>query len=101
MFGNLKTQLMLSAIAALALLLMGIWAASHALMGWATAILIVICAYVIMVNIWFWAAVSQPLSRLTEHARRISEGSYGTKIEGLARRSRASPTTRSASSPTR
>ena len=84
MFGNLKTQLMLSAIAALALLLMGIWAASHALMGWATAILIVICAYVIMVNIWFWAAVSQPLSRLTEHARRISEGSYGTKIEGFA-----------------
>ena len=84
MFGNLKTQLMLSAIAALALLLMGIWAASHALMGWATAIFIVICAYVIMVNIWFWAAVSQPLSRLTEHARRISEGSYGTKIEGFA-----------------
>ena len=26
----------------------------------------------------------QPLSRLTEHARRISEGSYGTKIEGFA-----------------
>ena len=61
MFGNLKTQLLLSAIAALSLLLMGIWAASHGLMGWATAILIVICAYVIMVNIWFWVAVSMPL----------------------------------------
>ena len=84
MFGNLKTQLLLSAIAALSLLLMGIWAASHGLMGWATAILIVICAYIIAVNIWFWAVVCQPLARLTEHARRISEGSYGTKAEGYA-----------------
>ena len=84
MFGNLKTQLLLSTIASLALLLMGVWASSHGLMGWATAIQIVICAYIIMVNIWFWISVSQPLSRLTEHARRISEGSYGTKIEGFA-----------------
>ena len=33
MFGNLKTQLTLSSIAALSLLLLGIWAASHGLNG--------------------------------------------------------------------
>ena len=82
MFGNLKTQLLLSGIAALALLLMGIWAAGHALTGWATAIFIVICAYVIALNLWFWRYVSAPLARLTEHARRISEGSYGVRAEG-------------------
>ena len=84
MFGNLKTQLLLSSIAALALLLMGIWASVHALTGWATAIFIVICAYVIALNIWFWFFVSNPLGRLTAHARRISEGSYGETVEGYA-----------------
>ena len=81
MFGNLKTQLLLSSIAALALLLMGIWASSHGLAGWATAIFIVVCAYVIALNVWFWRFVCAPLSRLTAHAHRISEGSYGVKTE--------------------
>ncbi|MBR6353744.1 MAG: HAMP domain-containing histidine kinase [Oscillospiraceae bacterium] len=84
MFGNLKTQLLLSSIAALALLLMGIWASVHGLTGWATAIFIVICAYVIALNLWFWFFVSNPLGRLTAHARHISEGSYGETIEGYA-----------------
>ena len=83
MFGNLKTQLLLSSIAALSLLLLGIWAASHALSGWATAIFIVLCAYIIALTLWFWYYVSLPLSRLTAHARRISEGSYGGKAEGF------------------
>ena len=81
MFGNLKTQLLLSSVAALAFLLMGIWASSHGLMGWATAIFIIVCAYVIALNVWFWRFVCAPLSKLTAHARRISEGSYGVKTE--------------------
>ena len=81
MFGNLKTQLMLSSVAAIALLLMGIWAARHALTGWALAILIVMCIYVIAVNVWFWYYVSAPLGRLTAFAKRISDGSYGIKTE--------------------
>ena len=81
MFGNLKTQLMLSSVAAIALLLMGIWAARHALTGWALAILIVMCIYVIAVNVWFWYYVSAPLGRLTAFAKRISGGSYGIKTE--------------------
>ena len=83
MFGNLKTQLMLSSIAALSLLLLGIWAASHGLTGWATAIFIVLCAYIIALNVWFWYYVSAPLAKLTEHARHISGGSYGEKAEGF------------------
>ena len=43
MFGNLRTQLLLSSIAALALLLMGTWASTHGLMSWATAIYIAVC----------------------------------------------------------
>ena len=81
MFGNLKTQLMLSSVAAIALLLMGIWAARHGLTGWALAILIVMCIYVIAVNVWFWYYVSAPLGRLTAFAKRISDGSYGIKTE--------------------
>jgi len=84
MFGNLKTQLLLASFAALALLLMGLFAASHGLTGWATAIILVTILYVVGVNLWFWFFVSHPLTRLTEHARRISEGSYGVKAEGFA-----------------
>ena len=51
MFGNLRTQLLLSSIAALALLLMGTWASVHGLMNWATAIYIAVCVYVLAINI--------------------------------------------------
>ena len=81
MFGNLRTQLLLSSIAALALLLMGTWASSHGLMGWATAIFIAVCAYVIAVNIWFWYCVAGPLGKLRSFAKRITSGSYGIKTE--------------------
>ena len=84
MFGNLKNQLLLSSVAALALLLMGIWAATHGLGGWAAAIFIVICVYVIALNIWFWRCVSVPLSNLTEQAKQISDGSYGVKVDEFA-----------------
>ena len=81
MFGNLRTQLLLSSIAALALLLMGIWASSHGLTGWATAIQIAVCAFVLGVNVWFWCCVAAPLRRLRDFARRIASGSYGIKTE--------------------
>ena len=84
MFGNLKNQLLLSTVAALALLLMGIWASTHGLCGWATAIFIVICVYVLALNIWFWRCVSLPLVRLSEQAKNISEGSYGIKADEFA-----------------
>ena len=81
MFGNLKTQLLLSTVAALSLLFMGIWAVSHRLAGWGIAMFIVLAVYILAVNLWFWAFVCLPLKRLTEHASRISEGSYGVHLE--------------------
>ena len=81
MLKNLKFQLALSALAALLLLVLGIWLllAGHA--GWAAAILVLMCVYVIAVNLWFWHFVSQPIEELTEMAKHIAEGSYGVKIE--------------------
>ena len=81
MFGNLRTQLLLSSIAALALLLMGTWASVHGLMNWATAIYIAVCVYVLAVNVWFWYCVAGPLEKLREFAKRISSGSFGLKTE--------------------
>ena len=81
MFGNLRTQLLLSSIAALALLLMGTWASTHGLMNWATAIYIAVCVYVLAVNVWFWCCVALPLKRLRKFAERIATGSYGIKTE--------------------
>ena len=63
MFGNLRTQLLLSSIAALALLLMGIWASTHGLMAWATAIYIAVCVFVLAINVWFWFCVARPLEK--------------------------------------
>ena len=81
MFGNLRTQLLLSSIAALALLLMGTWASTHGLMSWATAIYIAVCVYVLAVNVWFWYCVAAPLDKLRDFAKRIATGSYGIKTE--------------------
>ena len=81
MFGNLRTQLLLSSIAALALLLMGTWASTHGLMNWATAIYLAVCVYVLAVNVWFWCCVAAPLKKLRDFARRIATGSYGIKTE--------------------
>ena len=84
MFGNLKNQLLLASVAALALLLMGIWASTHGLCAWATAMFIVVCVYVLALNIWFWRRVSVPLYKLAEQAKHISEGSYGIQADEFA-----------------
>jgi HAMP domain-containing protein len=41
----------------------------------------VACIYIIAVNLWFWHFVTDPIDALTRVARRIAEGSYGTRIE--------------------
>jgi len=81
MLKNLRVQLALSGVGALVLLVLGIWLVTAGYAGWATLVLVLMCAYVIAVNLWFWHFVSEPISRLTEMARHIAEGSYGVKIE--------------------
>ena len=81
MFGKLKYQLLLSTVVALIMLSMGVWAVSHRLAGWGIAMFVVLAVFLVAVNVWFWVFVSMPLKRLTEHASRISEGSYGVHLE--------------------
>ncbi len=81
MFGNLKTQLIFFSSVALTMLAMGIWAVSHRLAGWGIAMFVVLAVYIVAVNLWFIVFVCMPIKRLTEHASRISEGSYGVHLE--------------------
>ena len=81
MFGNLKTQLLFATSVALIMLSMGIWAVSHRLAGWGIAMFVVLAVFLIAVDVWFIVFVSMPLKRLTEHANRIAEGSYGVHLE--------------------
>lgn len=84
MFKNLKTQLMASAAAALALLLFSVWAVTRGHIVLAAVLIVIICVYIIALNLWFWVYVSAPIDDLTKSAIRIASGSYGTKVEKSA-----------------
>ncbi len=81
MFRNLKIQLLASGVAALALLVLGIWAASAGHSAWAIVVMAAVCLYIVLLNLWFWRTVTDPIAQLTDFARRIAEGSYGGKLE--------------------
>jgi two-component system, OmpR family, sensor kinase len=81
MFKSLKGQLMAFSVAAIVLLLLGIWLITRSYIGWGIVILCIVCAYIILVNVWFWRCVALPIEKLTGFAKRIAEGSYGIKIE--------------------
>ena len=48
---------------------------------WATVLFVIICIYIIGLNLWFWYFVVDPINELTDFARRIAGGSYGVKLE--------------------
>ena len=81
MQGNLKNQLLLSGVGAIALLLLGVWLVTRGYVGWAIVLFFIICIYIIALNLWFWYSVADPIDQLTEFAKRIAAGSYGGKIE--------------------
>ena len=81
MFKNLRTQLTVSVIAALILMLLSIWAVTRDYMILAVCVLVLICFYMIYLLFWFWKNVSEPIDRLTEFAAEIASGSYGSKLE--------------------
>lgn len=80
-FKQLKIQLLLSSVAALLFLLLTALFLSR---GWivpSILILILLGAYLVLLNLWFWRFVSDPIRDMTGAARRIAEGSYGARIE--------------------
>ena len=81
MFKNLKLQLLLASVAALLLLILGIVFIARGWLVPAVVILLLLCACLVLLNLWFRRYVSEPIRAMTHTARRIAEGSYGTKIE--------------------
>lgn len=77
----LRIQLLVSALAALFLMLLGVFFITRGYALWAVIMMMLVCMYIIAINLWFWTKVSDPLERLTKGARRIAAGSYGIKIE--------------------
>ena len=81
MFKDLKTQLFASSMAAIVLLLLAVWFITRAIYTPAIIIIVLMCIFLVGVNLWFSRFVSEPIENLTEAARHIAAGSYGVKIE--------------------
>jgi len=80
MLRNLKIQLLLAGIAVLALLLLGVWAVTRDMLVLAMLTMVAVCLCVILLIMWFWRRVSDPIDQLTDFASRIAAGSYGSQL---------------------
>lgn len=80
---NLKNQLLISGAAALILLLLGMWLVVRGYIIPAVIVMIVLCIYVILVNLWFRTYVTDPLARLAAFAKTIADGKYGVQEEKI------------------
>ena len=81
MFRYLKVQLFVSALATIAIALLGIWGITRGYPGLGVVCLVAVCVYIILIVLWFLRYVSGPLGRLADFAQEIAEGSYGRKLE--------------------
>ena len=78
---KLKNQLLISGAAGVVLLLLGIRLIVRGYVTAAVIILLVMCVYVVLVNLWFRSFVTDPLGKLTAFSRRIADGKYGSQEE--------------------
>ena len=76
-----KNQLLISGAAGIVLLLLGIRLIVRGYVTAAVIILLVMCVYVVLVNLWFRSFVTDPLSKLTAFSRKIADGKYGSQEE--------------------
>ena len=81
MFKQLKIQLLLSSMIALAVLLLGVYFVTRGHMLPAVIMMVLVCLYMIALNLWFWRYVTDPIDTLTRAAEHIADGSYGTQID--------------------
>lgn len=79
-FKNLKLQLLVSSIVAVVLTACMIAFAANGIFIPAVILGILIGAYIILVNIWFDRYISKPIQSLTDSAKNIASGSYGTQV---------------------
>lgn len=78
---SLKQQLLISSILAIVLALAGVWFITRGYVYNAVVILVVLCIYLIWLNVWFWFNVTGPINKITEITNHIASGSYGVKLE--------------------
>ena len=78
---KLKNQLLISGAAGIVLLLLGIRLIVRGYITAAVIILLVMCVYVVFINLWFRSFVTDPLGKLTAFSRRIADGKYGSQEE--------------------
>ena len=81
MLKSLKVQLLVSALAAIILLLAAVWCVTRAHLMLSIIIISIICIYLIFLNIWFWRKIIDPINGLTAFSKRIASGSYGIQLE--------------------
>ena len=81
MLYKLKNQLLVSGIAALILLLLGVWMVVKGYVLSAVIVLAVMCVYIILLNLWFRSFVTDPIEKLTGFSKKIADGKYGTQEE--------------------
>ena len=77
MLKSLKAQLLVSTLSAILLLLVAVWCVTRAHLMLSIIIISVISIYLVMLNIWFWRKVIDPINGLTAFSKRIASGSYG------------------------
>ncbi len=83
MFHNLKFQLLISSISAIFLLVLACWNLVQGNLLVTVGIMGLLCGYLVLVNLWFWRYVTDPIDKLIDYAKRIGSGSYGIKVEGI------------------
>lgn len=81
MLKQLKTQLLLSSALALALLLLGVYLIALGASVGGVLLMVLVCFFLIALNLWFWHFVCDPIEAMTKTARRIADGSYGSTIK--------------------
>ena len=81
MFRNLKLQIIVSALSAIVLLLLSVWMITRGYLFFAIVMITAVCIYLVFLILWFWRNVSDPIAQLTDFARYIADGSYGSRID--------------------
>lgn len=81
---SLKVQLFLSAIAAVLFLLLSVFLITRGHLIGAIIFIVLVCIYLIDLNLWFWQYVTAPIDELTDFSRRIADGSYGIQMDAMS-----------------
>ena len=81
MLKSLRNKLMLAGIGTLVLLLVGVYGIAWRRYALAGSMIVLTSFAVILLLLWFWRHISDPIERLTDFADTIASGSYGIQMD--------------------